>query len=421
MLGAHFLRFGNYGATAACALAPLALFGRSLWIRRVYQLFMLFAGASWVYAAIGLVRARIGAGAPWLRLVFILGAVAALAWASAALFEIRRVKGRFSEEAGSWGLSLSTFLVTALSLVAVQLLVTPPMLLLERFLNGGGWLEVGVLPAYAAFVAGKFREAKNVALWRKRVWTLFSAVIFLQLLLGLSGLGRFLMSGHLHPPVPALIVASPIYKGGGFFMPALFAATLLLVGPAWCSHLCYIGSWDLLASTARGRPGDPPKWARWGRGATLLATVSAAIALRAAGVPGVLAAGLGVAFGLCGVAVMLHFSRRAGTMVHCIGFCPIGLLSAVFGRVSPFRINILPGCTDCGACTPACRYYALSKYDIAKRRPGFNCTLCGDCLARCQERQIEYRFLGLGASRARDLFILLAISSHSVFMGVAML
>ena len=45
------------------------------------------------------------------------------------------------------------------------------------------------------------------------------------------------MTGKLHLPVPALIVAGPVYRGSVGFMLILFLCTILLVGPAWCSHL----------------------------------------------------------------------------------------------------------------------------------------------------------------------------------------
>jgi len=52
-------------------------------------------------------------------------------------------------------------------------------------------------------------------------------------------------------------------------------------------------------------------------------------------------------------------------------------------------------------------------------RPGFTCTLCGDCLASCRQRSIAYRFPGLPAEAARRLFLVLVVSLHAVFLGVA--
>ena len=80
-------------------------------------------------------------------------------------------------------------------------------------------------------------------------------MFFAQFVFGVAGVERLLMTGQLHVPVPAVVVAGPLYRGEGLFMPILFAATLLLVGPAWCSYLCYVGSWDGLAATARRHAG----------------------------------------------------------------------------------------------------------------------------------------------------------------------
>ena len=117
---------------------------------------------------------------------------------------------------------------------------------------------------------------------------------------------------------------------------------------------------------------------------------------------------------------MLVCSRRTGSMVHCTVYCPIGLLAGTLGKLSPFRLRILKdACTDCGACTLTCRYDALRPEDIRARRPGLSCTLCGDCLAACAGRFIEYRLPGLSAARARTVFLVLIVSLHAVFLGVA--
>jgi hypothetical protein len=62
---------------------------------------------------------------------------------------------------------------------------------------------------------------------------------------------------------------------------------------------------------------------------------------------------------------------------------------------------------------------ALKPTDIERGRTGFNCTLCGDCLASCRQASIAYRFPGLSAETARRLFLVLVVSLHAVFLGVA--
>jgi len=324
-----------------------------------------------------------------------------------------------AERAGCWVVPVSAFLLTAVILGIVQVVVDPPGLLLERFWGGGGWLELLVLSGYAAFLAGRLRDPSLRPRWRRRLWRLFSAVFFAQLALGLSGLDRFLMTGELHLPVPALIAAGPLYRGEGLFMPILFGATVLLVGPAWCSYLCYIGAWDGLAADRRRAPQGMPSWRRPAQVGVLVAVVGVALGLRWAGVSSFAALMSAVVFGLGGVAVMATISRRRGVMVHCTTYCPIGVLATRLGRINPFRIRLGGGCDGCGACSRACRYDALRPADIERRRPGSACTLCGDCVPKCREGHMGYSFPGLDAGKAAAVFVVLVAALHAAFLGVA--
>ncbi len=313
----------------------------------------------------------------------------------------------------------ATFLLTFTLLAIVQLVVDIPMLLAERFVHGAGWIEVLLLASYASWLLGRLHDPRNTIVWRRRLWTFFSVVFFAQLTIGLSGVELFLMSGDLHLPIPAMIIAGPLYRGDGLFMPILFVSTILIVGPAWCSYLCYIGSWDLNSAVARKRP-IPSKVNRfWMRLGIVVGVAGVAVMLRVVGVSTVVATWLGVAFGVVGVGYIVWLSRRAGYMVHCTMYCPIGLAADLLGKLSPFRLRINDGCTECGACTLKCRYDALRPSDIKARRPGLTCTLCGDCLASCKGKSIEYRFAGLTPQHARTVFLVLAVSLHTVFLGVA--
>ena len=313
----------------------------------------------------------------------------------------------------------STFVLTLALLSVVQLVVSRPMLLAERFVSGAGWIEAVFLAVYATWLLGKLVGVRTTALWRRRLWTFFSIVFFTQLAMGLLGAERFLMSGDLHLPIPAMIIAGPLYRGEGLFMPILFLSTVLLVGPAWCSYLCYIGSWDLNSAVSRKRPLQLKANRLWIRVGILSGIVAVALILRQLGVSSLIAMWLGLVFGLVGVGVIVVVSRRFGAMVHCTMYCPIGLAANVLGKLSPFRLRITDGCTDCGACTFKCRYDALRPEDIQARLPGLTCTLCGDCLASCKGQSIEYRFAGLSPHFARTVFLVLVVSLHAVFLGVA--
>jgi len=322
-------------------------------------------------------------------------------------------------EKKSLSVPVSTFLIILGTLIFLQYRINPPILLAERFINGGGWVEAVLLAFYGAWISWMMLDEGVSALWRRRIWTLFSFVFFLQLILGLVLDQRFLMSGELHLPVPAMIVAGPIYRTEGFFMPILYSATLLIVGPAWCSYLCYIGAWDNLVSLKRNRPTVLPKWRHAARIVIAALVILTAVTLRISGAPIFVAAWLGAAFGIFGVFIMMVWSRLTGSMTHCVVYCPIGLVSNYLGKISPFRIKIHDGCTRCGACTPVCRYDSLNPEHLERKRVGINCTLCGDCLTRCKDRQLDYYFTGLSSVTARNLFIVLIIWWHTVALGVA--
>lgn len=314
---------------------------------------------------------------------------------------------------------ISAFCLTAFLLVFIQIKVDPPMLMVERFLPGGGWIEIFFLSLYAGFITGKMLDPKQSVRWRHRIWLLFSIVFFSQLFIGILGVDQFLMTGKLHVPVPALIIAGPIYRAQRFFMPILFGATLLLSGPAWCSYLCYIGSWDATIARLKRFPSILPHWRQPLRIAILFIVLATSIFLNFVKASPALATGFGLAFGLIGLGIMFFWSRPSGVMTHCVSYCPIGVLATWLGKISPFRLKIASDCDECQACSRVCRYDALNEADIQKRRPGSSCTLCGDCIRSCKNRWIEYRFFQLSPYSARTLFFILIVSLHAVFLGVA--
>ncbi|MDJ0765930.1 MAG: 4Fe-4S binding protein [Myxococcota bacterium] len=421
LLAAHFLRSGSPGLVITCLLAPLLMLIRRQWIPVVIQLLLVAAALEWVQTAGQLIQVRQALGQPFLRLAFILGGVAMVTAASTLVFQTAAFKKRYAhgKSTAKTMPSIAAFALTAIGLSIVQTRVSPPMLLLERFIPGGGAIEVLGFSVYAAWMTENLLDPKRAPTWRRRLWLAFSGVFFAQLILGMLVDGRFLMTGDLHLPVPAVIAAGPVFRGERFFMPILFAATTALVGPAWCSHLCYIGAWDHAASRRQRKPAPLPSWTRPTRVGVFFFVIAGALMLRVMGASMLVAGILGLTFGALGVGVMVLWSRRTGTMAHCLVYCPIGLIADWLGKLSPFRIRLGSGCTACGNCTKACRYDALTRRDIEVRRPGLTCTLCGDCLASCKEDQIGYRFFGIEAAGARIAFIVLVVSLHAVFMAVA--
>jgi ferredoxin-type protein NapH len=316
-------------------------------------------------------------------------------------------------------LPLVVFLATTFLLTFVQLKVENPMLLLERFVEGGGWFEIGLIGLYGAMVIYHMQDPLKVSRWRKYTWFAFSVVFFSQLLLGLLVSDRFLMSGKLHLPVPMMILAGPIYRGQISVMPILFISTVILSGPAWCSHLCYFGGVDNLA--AGGKLKRTPIRNKWALKSTVaLLVIFSAVVLRVFQVPVMAATLVAGGFGITGLGLILFISRKEGRMVHCTAYCPIGTVVNVTRFVNPFRMRIDDtSCTDCLACTQSCRYDALNKKDIMARKPGLTCTLCGDCVSSCHASSIHYSFFRLSPTASRNLYLVITITLHAATVALA--
>lgn len=421
MLAAHVLRRNHFGAAATLALLPLAIFLRQKWFSYVLSA-LLFAGSLlWINASIMLIRIRLSIGAPWLRLSLILGAIILITLLTPLIFRHRAWENFWKKKGDDQSLVLTaTAILTVLLLGFVQYKVRPPLLLLERFFFDFGWLEIAAAMFYAVWVAQKLLSP-NVAKERRRIWLYFSIIFFSQLALGLLVDKRFLMRPDvLHFPIPALILAGPLFRAEHFFMVILFFSTLVVVGPAWCSHICYLGSWDAI-SAAKGpkRPKVTPKWLNVMRVILVILVLSVAFLLGRIGASPLIAGSLALAFGLIGVVFMLTMSRKLGVMVHCISYCPIGLVANLLGKSSPFRIKIADSCTNCGRCSIACRYDALGQERVAKREVGLNCTLCGDCLPTCKGADIQMHFLKLSPTIARKVFVVLVVALHTAALCFA--
>jgi ferredoxin-type protein NapH len=315
-------------------------------------------------------------------------------------------------------LPLAVFILTFILLAFIQLKVERPMLLAERFIKGGGWAEIVLISFYGAFVAHKMQDPLNVPRWRKITWTIFSIVFFSQLIIGLSGFEKFLMTGKLHLPIPMMIIGGPIYRGQLSVMTVLFFSTVILTGPAWCSHLCYFGAFDNLAAG-----GKTSRVILKNKGAIkstiLVLVISMALILRLLNVPMLIATLTALAFGITGISVMLLFSLKRKKMVHCVMYCPVGTVVNLLKHINPFRMYIDRSCTLCMNCTKFCKYDALNAVDIKNSRPSITCTLCGDCLAGCHHNSIKYKYFNLQPELARNLYLILTISLHASCIALA--
>ncbi len=310
------------------------------------------------------------------------------------------------------------FVFTSILLAFVQVKVQRPMMLAERFLKGSGWVEIFLISCYAAFVSYKMKDPLNVPRWRKITWTTFSAVFFTQLIIGISGADKFLMTGKLHLPIPMMILAGPIYRGQLSVMTILFLSTVILTGPAWCSQLCYFGAFDNLAS-AGNTSRETIKHKGAIKSTVLILVIAMAITLRWMNISMFISTLIAIAFGAGGIIMMILYSMKRKKMVHCIMYCPIGTIVNVFKHVNPFRMYIDDNCTLCMNCTKYCKYDALNPSDIRNLKPAITCTLCGDCLAGCHHNSIKYKFLKLRPEQARNLYLILTISLHAACLALA--
>jgi ferredoxin len=421
-LGAHHLRAGEPGLVLFWLSVPIVALVRRSFTPYVIALTCLAGAGVWSHAAWSVAALRMSIGIPYARATTVLVVVGSLCVLCSWLWIRRRVRDEYGVAGEPLVAPLVAGLVAAGVLTAVLTVVPVQAILLERFWRGAGWLHVLWLGVWAAWLTRTVLVPRRARRWRPRAWLLFSVLFYGQLAVGLLGVERFLMTGDLHLPIPAIIAAGPVYRGGGFFMPILFGVSVLFVGPAWCSWLCYLGGWDNLAALRQRWAGRLPRWRGRLRLGVLAGVVAVALLLNLAGVRGAVAAALGGLFGLVGVGVMATLSRQRGVMVHCTAYCPIGWLATRLGKLNPFRIVIDDSCTDCMACTRFCRFDALSPAQIEARRVGEACTLCGDCVTVCQKtKDIHYAFPGLSPDRARTVFLVTAVAMHAIFTGIAMI
>lgn len=309
------------------------------------------------------------------------------------------------------------FVFVAFTLSIIQLKVDFPMLLFERFFPGGGWVEIFIIACFGAMIAYKMQDVNQSAKWRKISWMVFSVWFFTQLLLGILADERFLLTGELHLPVPAMMISGPLYRGEKSIMTLLFLSTIVLTGPAWCSQLCYFGAIDNFM--AKGKTSKKPISKKFRYKHTILAAIVAfTLVLRWLNVSPLWAAIGGGLFGIGGFFVIFLLTKKQKRMVHCTVYCPIGTVVNYLKYINPFRMTINPSCDLCMACTNKCKYDAMNYTNIEKKKPGITCTLCGDCLSACNKNAIQYKFLGLRPETARKLWLFLTISIYSVFLAM---
>jgi len=104
LLGAHFLRAGNYAMVAICLAVPLLFAWRVHWALIALQLAAYCAAATWVAVAFDLVQTREKYGQRWTAAAIILGSVALYTLIAGLLLNSRSIKQHFpGNESGKSG------------------------------------------------------------------------------------------------------------------------------------------------------------------------------------------------------------------------------------------------------------------------------------------------------------------------------
>lgn len=313
-----------------------------------------------------------------------------------------------------------TAFVTLLLLLIIQTVPKNPLLIFERLREHAGFFEVVLLVAYSYFISGKLlTSGKNRAQWRLFMWLFFSAVFYMQLLIGLAGFSSFLMTGKLYLPIPFMIFSAPIFRGYGYFMITLFVSTVIFLGPAWCSYLCYFGAWDNLAAHGKKSPSHYSSKQTALRVGTLFLAVSLPFLLRYFSVSWQISMIPAAAVIVVSFLIIFFFSRRSGTLLHCTSFCPVGLVASVVGKLSLFRVAFDKSCVQCYDCATSCRYGALSKQEVDKKKVGFSCSICGDCIPHCPHGSLGYKLPWLSFDISEKVFTGVIVVTHVVFLAVA--
>ena len=100
LLAAHFYRAGLAFLVPASLGLVLLMAVRLPWVPRVITAALVLAALEWLRTLLGLAGARLEAGAPWLRLAFILGSVLLLTLAAAWPLRSATVRRWYGEETG---------------------------------------------------------------------------------------------------------------------------------------------------------------------------------------------------------------------------------------------------------------------------------------------------------------------------------
>ena len=95
LLAAHFYRADRMALAVLCAALTLLLAVPRPWAARTLQAALVLGAVEWLRTLASFAATRVAVGQPYLRLVLILGAVAAFTLLAAWVFQHRAVRSRF--------------------------------------------------------------------------------------------------------------------------------------------------------------------------------------------------------------------------------------------------------------------------------------------------------------------------------------
>jgi hypothetical protein len=95
LLGAHFLRAGNFLLVILCLATPLLFLQRNRWSLIILQVAAYCASAIWLSTALQLIEHRQRVGQPWTAATVILGMVGVLTLAAGLLLNSRCMRVRY--------------------------------------------------------------------------------------------------------------------------------------------------------------------------------------------------------------------------------------------------------------------------------------------------------------------------------------
>jgi hypothetical protein len=92
VLGAHFMREGHSAGVVGSIVLIALLFVRQSWVARLIQVALILGALEWIWTLFDLLQVRVAMGQPYIRMMVIIGVVAAVTLISALLFQTSTLK-----------------------------------------------------------------------------------------------------------------------------------------------------------------------------------------------------------------------------------------------------------------------------------------------------------------------------------------